>query len=428
MTQPGSTFVGRWGARLGSRDLRRIVHGVMTSGAAMGIASALNYLVIIVLTRLATKEEVGTFSYILSTATILATLADFGMTQVLTRRYHQTPAEERSRLLAITLVTRGLLSALVGGVCLLSGLPDLGWVGVLLFLWPGDSLILFLNARLDFNRAALLRLAAAVTYFAGAVGLWVAFESPGLAAVARGGSFFLVGLVIGVRTLDRDSFRGWRKETVRDLLRAGLAYFGLAATSAILSNADALLVKWMLSAEELGLYRPVYSLAILPTMLAMVTRIPLNAVVSSGDWGNRRRLLRTVHFVVAALVGVSLLILLVGIVWGAELLEWVLGEGYREGAPIFHVILLTSTLQSAIAPYHSFILMKGRPSMLTFLSIFTMATLIGLNLLLIPWLGVLGSAWARLASAALAIVLVAGHFYRGFLRSIDSEAATGSNG
>lgn len=422
MTPPPRGFVARWSARFATRDLRRIVHGVFTSGAAMGIASALNYVVVIVLTRFATREDVGTFSYILSTATILATLADFGMTQTLTRSYHTTPPEDRKRLLAITLVTRGVLSALVGTVCLLSGLPDLGWVGILLFLWPGDSLILFLNARLDFNKAALLRLAAAVLYFGGALGLWLLFEDPGAAALARGGSFFLVGLFIAVRELDGAAFRGWRREALARLMRSGLDFFGLAAVSAILSNIDALLVKWMLSAEELGLYRPVYSLAILPTMLAMVTRIPLNAVVSSGDWSNRRRLLKTVHAVVGALVAISAVILLVGLVWGREILGFFLGDAYQEGAPIFSIILVTSLLSSAIAPYHSFIMMKGRPIVLTYLSVYAMALLIGLNLLLIPSLGIVGSAWARLATAALGAVLVAGHFYRGFLRGLADKS------
>lgn len=421
-----ASLARRFLARLKTGEMRRITHGVLTSGAAMGVAYVLNYLVIIVLSRVASKEDVGTFSYIISTATILATLADFGMTNALTRAYHQTGGTEsgdRSRLLAMSLVTRGAVSAVIGTVCALSGAQDLGWVGLLVVLWTGDSLLLFLNARMDFRLAAVSRIAAATLYFGGSLGVYLWTRDAGLAAFARGASFLLVGGWIGLRVLRRGAFRGWTGASLRRLLRLGTDYFALSASSAVFGHIDVVLLAWLLSREEVGLYRPLFTLAIVPSMLSMVVNVPLNAVVSSRDWRDRRVLLGTVHTLVGVLTAVSLAITALGWVLAPWLLRVILGPTYAEGADLFRIVLVAAAFRSLTSPYYSFIMMRGRVGPLIVLALINTAGLVVLDLILIPLQGTAGAAWARLGVQLLGVVGMLWYFYAGFVRDVTRPSA-----
>ena len=416
-------------------DLRGIVHGVFTSGAAVGVAAVLNYLVVILLSRLATKEQVGDFAFIVSTATVIATVCDFGMTNALTKAYHAThdPAEQE-RLLAMSLAIRGAFSWIAGLVCLATGDPDLRWVGILLFLWPGDTLIFFLNTRLDFNRAALLRIVAAALYLGAAIGLFVGTGRPELAAVARGLSLGLVGGGIALRVLRRASFRRWTWPALRRHLRVGLEFFALSTSSAITGHIDVLLVAWLMTREDLGLYRPLFTLGIVPTMLAMVVRIPLNAVVSSGRWRDRRSMLQTVHAVVGGVGAVSLVVVVVGALLAPWIVEFVLGPDYLPGVDIFRIVLLSSGIGAAVSPYGSFILMLGRVPILVVYGVLVAAGMVIADVVLIPLFGLTGAAWARALVTAMGGVILATHFYRGFLRDLERKremeerAAAGSDG
>lgn len=404
--------------RLRTGEVRHIARGVLTSGVAMGFTYVLNFLVIIVLSRIASKEAVGTFSYIISTATVLATLADFGMTNALTRAYHAADTEHRTRLLAMSLATRAAVSTVIGLGCILSGVSDLGWVGLLLVLWPGDTLLMFLNARLDFSRAAVARIGAAVLYLGGALGLYLWTRDPGLAALARGVSLALAGGYVGLRVLGRTAFQGWSWTALKRHLRLGLDYFALSASTAVFGHIDVLLLAWLLTKEDVGLYRPLFTLAIVPSMLAMVVYVPLNAVVSSRRWRDRRVLLRTVHTLVGAMGAIGGAILVVGWWFAPWILELVLGPTYVEGAHLFRIILAASVLRALSSPYHSFILMRGRVSVLVALALLTTAGLVALDLILLPLQGTTGAAWARLGVQALGLAGVAGYFYKGFLRDV----------
>lgn len=428
MTALVSSVVGRLAARLRTGEMRRITHGVLTSGAAMGVAYVLNYLVIIVLSRVASKEDVGTFSYIISTATILATFADFGMTNALTRAYHQTTTtgaaqgEERARLLAMSLATRGLVSGVLGLVCMVSGAEDLGWVGLLVVLWLGDGLLMFLNSRMDFRAAAVSRIAAATLYFGGSLALYLWTRNPGLAALARGVSFLLCGGWIALRVLHRGAFRGWTGAALRRLLRLGADYFALSASSAVFGHIDVVLLAWLLTREDVGLYRPLFTLAIVPSMLSMVVNVPLNAVVSSRDWRDRHVLLTTVHTLVGALTAVSVAITVVGWVLAPWLLRVVLGPSYVEGADVFRIVLVAAAFRSLTSPYYSFIMMRGRVAPLIVLALINTAGLVVLDLVLIPLQGTDGAAWARLGVQILGVVGMLWYFYAGFVRDVTRAA------
>jgi O-antigen/teichoic acid export membrane protein len=426
VTKVVAGLAGRLLARLRTGEMRGITYGVLTSGAAMGIAYVLNYVVIIVLSRMAPKADVGTFSYIISTATILATLADFGMTNALTRAYHAASGDERARLLAMSLSVRGAVSAALGLGCVLSGAQDLGWVGLLVVFWLGDSLLLFLNARMDFRAAAGARILTATLYFGGSLLLYLWTRDPGLTALGRGISFLVAGAWVGWRVLDRRAFRGWSWAGLRRLARMGADYFALSASSAVFGHIDVVLLAWLLTREDVGLYRPLFTLAIVPSMLSMVVNVPLNAVVSSREWRDRRVLLGTVHTLVGVLTAVSVAITVVGWVLAPWLLRVVLGPGYVEGADLFRIILVASALRSLTSPYNSFIMMRGRVGPLIALALVNTAGLVVLDLVLIPLHGTAGAAWARLGVQLLGVVGMLWYFYAGFVRDVTRPAPPGA--
>jgi len=405
-------------ARLRTGEMRGIAHGVLTSGAAMGIAYVLNYVVIIVLSRVAPKADVGTFSYIISTATILATLADFGMTNALTRAYHAAAGDERARLLAMSLAVRGAVSLVLGFGCALSGAQDLGWVGVLVILWLGDSLLLFQNARMEFRAAARSRILTATLYFGGSLGVYLWTRDPGLTSLARGVSFLVAGGWIGGRVLTRAAFRGWSWAALRRLTRMGADFFALSASTAVFGHIDVVLLTWLLTREDVGLYRPLFTLALVPSMLSMVVNVPLNAIVSARDWRDRRVLLGTVHTLVGALAAISAAITALGWVLAPWLLHVVLGPSYVEGADQFRIILLASAFRSLTSPYYSFIMMRGRVGPLIVLALVNTAGLVLLDLVLIPFHGTMGASWARLGVQILGVIGMLWYFYAGFLADV----------
>ena len=422
MSAAGGSLLGRVLGRLRTREMRGIAHGVFTSGAAMGVAYVLNYVVIIVLSRLAPKEDVGTFSYIVSTATILSTFADFGMTNALTRAYHATAADERARLLAMSLVTRAAVSLLIAAVCLASGASDLGWVGLLVVLWPGETLLFFLNARMDFGAAAVSRIASAALFFGGSIGLYLWTRDAGVAAAARGLAFLLAGGWVGWKVLDRAAFRGWSWASLRRLLRLGGEFFALNASSAVFGHIDVVLLSWLLTRADVGLYRPLFTLAIVPSMLSMVVNVPLNAVVSSRGWRDRRVLLSTVHTLVGLVSAISLVVTVVGWIFAPQILRLVLGKDYVDGADVFRIILLAAAFRSLTSPYYSFIMMRGRVMPLIVLSLINTAGLVVIDLVLIPLQGTDGAAWARLAVQLLGVAGMLWYFYWGFLQDVTRRS------
>jgi O-antigen/teichoic acid export membrane protein len=205
---------------------------------------------------------------------------------------------------------------------------------------------------------------------------------------------------------------------LREQLRYGLPLTVTFALAWVVSGSDRLLLAWLLDEEAAGYYSAGYDLAF-QSLTLVVTIIntaafPLavDALERGGPVQAREQLAHNGELIITtALSGAAGLVILAPAVLGLFI-----GEAFRPGAAAILPIIAAASAIAAIKAYHFDIAFHLGKHIRTLVWISAMAAVInvGLNLWLIPRLGIVGAAWATLVAYAIALFASAGIGRRAF--------------
>ena len=157
---------------------------------------------------------------------------------------------------------------------------------------------------------------------------------------------------------------------------------------------DLLMLTWLATAMDVGLYRVAVSLALLgqlPTMAVVTMFNPMVAELVQGDQRKRLdALLKTLtRWLVAAVVPIFATVALL-----PDLLLALFDEAYVGGTRPLRVLIAGQAVFVVVAPTLRLIPMSGRAALNLFNHVAVVALNVGLNALLIPRWGVMGAAAA----------------------------------
>lgn len=386
----------------------------LTYALARGLPGAINFLAISIYTRLLNPAAYGEYSLVLAG---VALIDAFGIQwlRLGLLRFLPRAGEDTGRLLG-TIQALWLFLAAGVTVLLLAFLPfarslppGLAVSGLLLFLAQGwfELNLELVRSRLEpgsYGRLALLR--SGLSLGLGAAGAFMA-GAPGLVA----------GLAAGIIAtyLLLDGHRGWRGVPPRVdgvLLRRLLSYgLPLAATFAlgfVVNSSDRFLLGWFLGTDTTGLYSAGYDIAqFTVTMLLTVVNLaayPLTvrALESEGPEAARRQLADTLFLLLTvglpATAGLFLL--------AEPLARVVVSPEFSAAAGTVIPWIAVAALLHGIKAFWVDVAFQLADDTRLQAWVMAGAALLNvlLNLLFIPWFGLVGAVWSTVIVFALALL------------------------
>lgn len=394
--------------------MRTLLHHTAIYLVARGVPGLINFLAIVVYTRMLPPNEYGRYALV---------LAGVGFAQVVLFQwialsvlrflpaYHRDPAE-----LLNTVKTSYLL--LVGTTLLLGGIAMLAvpntWRGfvplALIMLWAQA----WFEINLELARAKLqpiryglsagLRAVTALLVGTLLIGWLMDAVAPLMGHV--------VGFILGTAILARKEWHGARTALVgpvlKQLMLYGMPLSATLALSFIVSSSDRFLIAYYLDESSAGLYAAGYDLAsqvlILCMMVVNMAAYPLavTGLEQKGLEEARVQLSRNILLLLAVAVPVTVTIML----FAPLLAKVVLGQRFHMAAtPIIPWIALATLLAGLRAYYFDLAFQLGKRT-IGQLGIIAIAAVVnvGLNIVWIPIWGMIGAARATLTAYTVALI------------------------
>lgn len=382
---------------------------------ARGLPGFINFLAVMVYTRLLGPEEYGQYTLALTGAATISGILFWWLSASLERfvpanldRLGYLLSTAATSFLAVSFVAVSL-GIIVGAVVPGGQIRSIVFFVVLLLpllAWHDINLALA-RSQLDPFRYTLLGvLKTSVSLGLGAVFILIGFHAYGpLLGIA------MAAMVAGVIGLP--AWKGARIGSLDPALLRGMLRFGLplAATFAlgfVVSFSDRFMISGLIGIHNAGLYAAGYDLAqqsievlMLVVFLAAYPLI-VRTLEQSGPVAAREQLKRYVYLLLSvtipAVIGLAML--------SENIAQVLLGEAFREmGAKVMPWIALAAAIAGVKAFYFDLAFALGKRTLLQVWVALVAAVLnVGLNVWLIPIAGVLGAAYATLAAFSVAAV------------------------
>lgn len=355
----------------------------------------------------------GVFSYALTLAGFVSLFLDPGINSILVRETAKASEEERMKVFSTTLAIKAVLVAF--------GILIIVFIAPLFSTLPGARALLPLVAlilsfdtfrgfftslmdareKMEWDAAVNLVTNAAITAF----GFWFLAIRPSAAmftwsyAIGTGiGALMALAIIFPylIKSLSRFSAK-----MIMPILGAAWPFAVIGALGILLTNTDILIISWMRSATEVGIYsaviRIVQMIYILPGIIQMATLPAFSRLAKTDDIRFRAGFERTLGFIFLA----SIPLALGGAILGTQIMTFVFGSTYVSGSLAFKVLMVSmifdfpaSVIAAAIFSYNH---QKG----LIISSAIAGVANVAFDLLLIPHFGITGSAFATLGAQAL---------------------------
>lgn len=186
----------------------------------------------------------------------------------------------------------------------------------------------------------------------------------------------------------------WRKAVIPLAMIGGLQLIN--------QHADLIILGLLRPDEEVGVYRAVFQVALLVIFglqaMNQVLQPHFARLYSQGDMTKLQQLVTTSARAILALAMPPVLILMV---FGTELLGWVFGDAFQAGGVALAILAAGQLINAGVGSVGALLNMTGNERYTMLGVAVAAASNVGMNLLLIPFLGMVGAAIA----SAFALVL-----------------------
>ncbi len=352
----------------------------------------------------------GQYFLALSITTIFSVVAEFGITSVTTREIAKDPTQARSLISHALALKLPLMTCAVLGSVLTGWL--LGYDPSVQTLIALASVVLVLDALQVFFYGVLRGFQAlqfeAVGIFSGMfttaiVGGLVLFLAPSLPLliVALMTGSFINLLVASSRVANRLGWATliphWSSQDARLILKMAFPFALAAIFVKVYSYVDSILISKILDTTAVGLYaiayKFTYAFQFLPLAFIAALYPVMSAVAGKDEASLERILLKSMWYM--AVLSAPIVFGLYAVAPEAIALA---GEGYEQATVVLQVLVFVLIPIFLDFPIGSLLNACGKQSIKTAIMGVTMVINIVLNAILIPKIGILGAAYAALAS------------------------------
>lgn len=386
------------------------------SGTAGG--RIIRIVVTVLAARILGAEQWGVFAYATTLAAFFSIFSDIGINAILTREIAKDRAVKDRYLstafyLKIALLAASTVLILFAAPFLIKidGVREILPFVALLFVFDGlRGFALSLNRAFELmEREAAVELAtnAAITILGVAV-LLIAPSPQSLAMAYAAGAG--IGAIIALWTL-RGHFRHvltrFTAHLVRPIITSAWPFALLGLLGTIMTNTDVIMMGWILSATDVGLYsaalRIVQMLYMVPGLLSGAMLPVFSRLAQDRSRDKMSSLLTTT---ISLLTLIALPIALGGIILSRHLVDVVFGAEYAGSASALQILFLTILILYPLSPAGNVIFAYDKQKhFIGFIAIGALSNVI-LNAILIPELGINGAAIATIGAQALAYFFV----------------------
>lgn len=371
--------------------------------------------IIIYAARILGAGEWGVFSYAINLVAMLTVFIDLGIGPILIREVSKTNDPIiRSKVLSTSLFIKLALLSL-GVLITLFIAPSFTKIEAAKTLLPIISLILIFDTLREFG-FSLSRALEKMEWEAGlfaltnvaivGFGFFFLYLSPTVTSFtysyAAGTGIGMFATFFALRHHFKDIFYHFSKNYIKPIFVSALPFAISGVLGSLMINTDIFFIGFFRTAEELGFYsaaqRPIQLLYMLPALLA-TSIFPAFSRLAHTDKEKMRSIVeRSVCITLLA----ALPIAVGGIIIAPQFMELLFGNEYLPGTSSFQVLLLStiivfplSIVTSAIAVYE-----KKEKLLIYYVALGGILNVI-LDILFIPKIGIVGSAWATLISQSI---------------------------
>lgn len=396
----------RSGENLGQKIARNAFW--LTAGDVLN--RLLKAVLIIFITRILPVAEYGAFSFSLNLLSLTFIAADFGISNVLQRKFSE---REDKEYLSTSFVIKAALLVIATFIAVVAAkLSDPRITGialVLIFMMAFDVLKgFFLVIPSSQNRMDKTAIANTVeTFVTVAVGLLVLIKFPSAIALAwvysLGALASLFFVLSSVKTYLRNLFSSVNLALMKQIVAAGwpLALGGMAW--GLMNTTDSLILGWLKGLELVAFYN---AAAKIPQFLGPIGGIIIGAtfpslVLTLKNPETHKRLFERIN---ELLFSITLPIAAGGLIVAAPLIVKLYGANYRPAAFVFG-FLIVNLVQTAISFFLAQLIFvhNHQTKSLSYISL-GWAMNIALSFTLIPTYGMTGAALASLISQSFIFV------------------------
>lgn len=210
---------------------------------------------------------------------------------------------------------------------------------------------------------------------------------------ALAGAFIIRKTLAGI-------FRNFKKEVVIEVIKNSwpIAVFGIFG---LMFNIDLIMLGWWRTPAEIGLYSAGHKLVNfsynLPVILATAFFPALSSAIHSNN-KKREKWLNEVSIAVSLAFAFPIMVL--GIIFAEPIIKIILGSEYVASVTAFRIFLIALVFNFPGTAIFNIVIAHNRQKQILKQGIVTFGLNIGLNALLIPYIGISGAALGTLISQA----------------------------
>jgi O-antigen/teichoic acid export membrane protein len=370
-------------------------------------------IIVIYAARVLGAAGYGVFSYAVTLAGFFTLFVDPGINAVLVREGAKATALERQVLFATTLIMKAVIIAasvvvIVAIAPLFSTLPGakalLPFVALIIIFDSTRAFIVSLfdaEEKMQWDAAAFIAANVSIAIF----GFIFLLKSPTPLSFT---SAYVAGTAIGalvaiwfLRTRFRGMLKGASLKRMGAILRTAWPFAITGALGILLTNTDILVISWMRTATEVGIYsaaiRIVQVLYLVPAVVATGALPILSRLAKHDPLKFRYALERIVSFIFLISIPISL----GGAILASGIMRLVFGASYIAGGAALAILLLTLSFDYAGCVISNAIFAYDHQKSLIISSLIGGLGNVLFDLLLIPHWGMAGSAVATLLASIL---------------------------
>ncbi|MBI2033696.1 MAG: flippase [Candidatus Liptonbacteria bacterium] len=367
----------------------------------------LRAVIIIYAARVLGASGWGVFSYAIGLVAFLTILADFGINPVLIKETARTNDPVRRAKIISTSFFSKLALIFLGILIVIFIGPQLSRIEEAKTILPLISLVLLFDVLREFGSSIIkalekMEVDAQLYLLTNLAVVAFGFTFLKVSPTVRSFSYaYVFGTALGASAtfyVLRKQFQGLFSNFTAKLLKPIFTSAWPFAISAVLSglmiNTDILVIGFFKSAEDVGFYsaalRPIQLFYLLPSIIA-TSVFPAFARLAKKEDEKLRRVLER-------LMGLTFLIsiplAIFGVILGSEIMTFLFGQSYHGGVSSFQILTLTMLINfPAVILSNAIFAYDRQKSLAIFAAVGGISNLI-FDFLLIPFFGIVGSAWA----------------------------------
>jgi len=213
-----------------------------------------------------------------------------------------------------------------------------------------------------------------------------------------------IGAIVALwmlRPYIKELFSNFSSKLIVPIMRSAWPFAITGALGILLTNADILIISWMRTAWEVGVYsasvRIIQLLYIFPVII-QYSILPFFSRLAKNDDQRFRKMLERAIIIIFA---VSIPITICGIFFGTAIMNFVFGSAYAAGGPSLAILLVSMIVDYPGGIISIAIFAYDRQKVLINASIIGGVTNVLFDIILIPHFGITGSAIATLIAQVL---------------------------